>query len=169
MINQSFPELEVGQIKTSRGRTLTETDVVNFCMLTGNWLEIHSNKEFAASALYGQRIKMHRVRRNHRQDQLSVLRQWFDAHASDPYPSPEEKAIDLCNSGILAARSELLFPLLTQVGNDNGKGEYYLTDINLFHCACSSSNGLSHHLFRKVCFRCLSSTTTNLESSSQFR
>ena len=43
--------------------------------------------------------------------------------------SPEEKAIDLCNSGILAARSELLFPLLTQVGNDNGKGEYYLTDI----------------------------------------
>ncbi len=56
MINQSFPELEVGQIKTSRGRTLTETDVVNFCMLTGNWLEIHSNKEFAASALYGQRI-----------------------------------------------------------------------------------------------------------------
>ena len=41
----------------------------------------------------------------------------------------EEQAIDLCNSGIMAARAELLFPLLTQVGNDNAKGEYYLTDI----------------------------------------
>ena len=56
MIDQPFSDLEIGQVKTSRGRTLTETDVVNFCMLTGNWLEIHANKEFAASALYGQRI-----------------------------------------------------------------------------------------------------------------
>ena len=30
-------------------------------------------------------------RRNHRQDQLDVLRRWFDEHGSDPYPSPEEK------------------------------------------------------------------------------
>lgn len=56
MIDQPFPELEVGQVKTSRGRTLTETDVVTFCMLTGNWLEIHANTEFAKSALYGQRL-----------------------------------------------------------------------------------------------------------------
>ncbi|MEW5423931.1 MaoC/PaaZ C-terminal domain-containing protein [Amorphus sp. 3PC139-8] len=56
MIDHPFPELEVGQVKTSRGRTLTETDVVNFCMLTGNWLEIHANTEFAKSALYGQRL-----------------------------------------------------------------------------------------------------------------
>ncbi|WP_088632026.1 NTP transferase domain-containing protein [Phaeobacter sp. 22II1-1F12B] len=43
--------------------------------------------------------------------------------------SPEELEIDLCNSGIMAARSEFLFPLLAQLGNDNAKGEYYLTDI----------------------------------------
>lgn len=56
MIDQTFAELTIGHVRTSRGRTLTETDVVNFCMLTGNWLEIHANTEFAASALYGQRL-----------------------------------------------------------------------------------------------------------------
>lgn len=56
MINQTFDALQLGQVRVSRGRTLTETDVVNFCMLTGNWLEIHANVEFARAALYGQRI-----------------------------------------------------------------------------------------------------------------
>ncbi|MBB05671.1 MAG: dehydratase [Pseudooceanicola sp.] len=35
---------------------MTETDVVNFCMLTGNWLELHSNVEHAKESLYGQRL-----------------------------------------------------------------------------------------------------------------
>ena len=56
MIDLPFPELAVGQKKVSRGRTMTETDVVNFCMLTGNWLELHSNIEFAKHTLYGQRL-----------------------------------------------------------------------------------------------------------------
>ncbi|WP_297781803.1 MaoC/PaaZ C-terminal domain-containing protein [uncultured Roseovarius sp.] len=56
MIDRPFGELEVGETRTSRGRTLTETDVVNFCMLTGNWLEIHANTEFAAAALYKTRL-----------------------------------------------------------------------------------------------------------------
>lgn len=56
MIDAPFPELAVGQKRVSRGRTITETDVVNFCMLTGNWLELHANVEFAKSTLYGQRL-----------------------------------------------------------------------------------------------------------------
>jgi acyl dehydratase len=56
VIDKTFLELAVGQTRTSRGRTITETDVVNFCMLTGNWLEIHANAEFAKKALFGQRI-----------------------------------------------------------------------------------------------------------------
>jgi acyl dehydratase len=56
MIDKTFGELELGEVRTSRGRTLTETDVINFCMLTGNWLEIHANVEFASAALYGQRL-----------------------------------------------------------------------------------------------------------------
>ncbi len=42
---------------------------------------------------------------------------------------PEELAIRLCNSGVLAADAGLLFDLLGQVGRDNSAGEYYLTDV----------------------------------------
>jgi bifunctional UDP-N-acetylglucosamine pyrophosphorylase/glucosamine-1-phosphate N-acetyltransferase len=41
----------------------------------------------------------------------------------------EEKAVSACNSGVLAASAPLLFALLDEVGCDNAKGEYYLTDI----------------------------------------
>jgi bifunctional UDP-N-acetylglucosamine pyrophosphorylase/glucosamine-1-phosphate N-acetyltransferase len=43
--------------------------------------------------------------------------------------SPDERAIGLCNSGLMAVRAEDLFPLLARVGNDNAAGEYYLPDI----------------------------------------
>ena len=56
MVDLPFGELELGQKRRSRGRTLTETDVVQFCMLTGNWLELHSNIEYAKQTLYGQRL-----------------------------------------------------------------------------------------------------------------
>ena len=45
--------------------------------------------------------------------------------------SPEERACDLCNSGLMAARARDLFGLLARLGNDNAAGEYYLTDIVL--------------------------------------
>ena len=35
----------------------------------------------------------------------------------------------LCNSGVMAIDGSALFALLDRVGNDNAKGEYYLTDI----------------------------------------
>ena len=40
-----------------------------------------------------------------------------------------QRACRLCNSGLLAARSEALFELLGKVGNDNAQGEYYLPEI----------------------------------------
>jgi bifunctional UDP-N-acetylglucosamine pyrophosphorylase/glucosamine-1-phosphate N-acetyltransferase len=43
--------------------------------------------------------------------------------------SPEERAVNLCNSGMMAARAGDLFDLLARVGNDNAAGEYYLPDI----------------------------------------
>jgi bifunctional UDP-N-acetylglucosamine pyrophosphorylase/glucosamine-1-phosphate N-acetyltransferase len=43
--------------------------------------------------------------------------------------SDEERTCRLCNSGLMAARSEVLFDLLAQVGNDNAQGEYYLPEI----------------------------------------
>jgi bifunctional UDP-N-acetylglucosamine pyrophosphorylase/glucosamine-1-phosphate N-acetyltransferase len=43
--------------------------------------------------------------------------------------SEAERAIDLCNSGLMAVRSADLWSLLARVGNDNVAGEYYLPDI----------------------------------------
>jgi len=43
--------------------------------------------------------------------------------------SEEEKSIREVNSGILLVDSDWLFSSLAKVGNDNAKGEYYLTDL----------------------------------------
>lgn len=43
--------------------------------------------------------------------------------------SDAERAVTLCNSGLLAARAADLFALLGEVGNANAQGEYYLPDI----------------------------------------
>lgn len=43
--------------------------------------------------------------------------------------SDQERAVTLCNSGVIAANSNVLFDLIDKVGNDNASGEYYLTDI----------------------------------------
>ena len=48
--------------------------------------------------------------------------------------SPEERAVRLCNSGMLAARSGELFQWLAKIGNANAAGEYYLPDVvNVAH------------------------------------
>ncbi|MCI5045071.1 MAG: bifunctional UDP-N-acetylglucosamine diphosphorylase/glucosamine-1-phosphate N-acetyltransferase GlmU [Aquisalinus sp.] len=43
--------------------------------------------------------------------------------------SPDELAVTLCNSGVMAMRSDILTQELPKITNDNAKGEYYLTDI----------------------------------------
>ncbi|MBV8682029.1 MAG: NTP transferase domain-containing protein, partial [Caulobacteraceae bacterium] len=43
--------------------------------------------------------------------------------------SDSDLAIRACNSGVLLAPAGLLFDLLAEVGCDNAKGEYYLTDV----------------------------------------
>ena len=40
-----------------------------------------------------------------------------------------ERAVTLCNSGVICADAALLFSLIDAVGNANASGEYYLTDI----------------------------------------
>ena len=56
------------------------------------------------------------------QGKVTAIREELDA-------SPAERAIRLCNSGIIAASADLLWPLLALIRNDNAKGEYYLTDL----------------------------------------
>jgi bifunctional UDP-N-acetylglucosamine pyrophosphorylase/glucosamine-1-phosphate N-acetyltransferase len=49
--------------------------------------------------------------------------------------SEAERAVNLCNSGLMAARAENLFRLLGKVGNENAAGEYYLPDIVMLAAA----------------------------------
>ena len=43
--------------------------------------------------------------------------------------SREQLSLGMCNAGVMAVDSTQLFNLLNSIGNDNVKGEYYLTDI----------------------------------------
>ena len=43
--------------------------------------------------------------------------------------SREQLNLRMCNAGVMAVDSTRLFDLLNSIGNDNAKGEYYLTDI----------------------------------------
>ncbi|MEM9248244.1 MAG: NTP transferase domain-containing protein, partial [Pseudomonadota bacterium] len=43
--------------------------------------------------------------------------------------SEMERGVALCNSGVIACETELLRRLVPMIGNDNAKGEYYLTDL----------------------------------------
>jgi bifunctional UDP-N-acetylglucosamine pyrophosphorylase/glucosamine-1-phosphate N-acetyltransferase len=55
-------------------------------------------------------------------DNLLAIREFKDA-------TPEERAITLCNSGVICAEAKTLFSLISEVKNDNAAQEYYLTDI----------------------------------------
>ena len=55
-------------------------------------------------------------------DQLQRIVEFKDA-------TKAERAITLCNSGVLAAPAPLLFDLIAEVGKDNAQEEYYLTDL----------------------------------------
>jgi 3-hydroxybutyryl-CoA dehydratase len=56
LLEHWFDELRIGQEETTRGRTVTETDVVNWCMFTGDWFLMHSNAVYASESMYGERI-----------------------------------------------------------------------------------------------------------------
>jgi 3-hydroxybutyryl-CoA dehydratase len=51
-----FEALEAGQEFTTRGRTVTEADVVGFAALTGDWHPQHCDAEWAGASPFGERI-----------------------------------------------------------------------------------------------------------------
>ena len=57
-LNWSAPyeELEAGQTFSTRGRTVTEADVVGFAALTGDWHRQHTDAVWAAESPFGERI-----------------------------------------------------------------------------------------------------------------
>ena len=51
-----FEEFEVGMSFDSPGRTVTETDIVSFAGLSGDYTQIHTNAEFSKSTVVVQRM-----------------------------------------------------------------------------------------------------------------
>ncbi len=51
-----FEQLAAGDAFVTRGRTVTEADVVGFSALTGDWHPQHADAEWAAASPFGARI-----------------------------------------------------------------------------------------------------------------
>ena len=51
-----YQDFEVGQVFDSPGRTVTETDLSLFCMLSGDWHPLHSDEEYAKTTQFGRRV-----------------------------------------------------------------------------------------------------------------
>ena len=51
-----FDELEEGDEFLTVSRTVTEADIVNFCGVSGDFNQLHTDVEFAANTPFGQRI-----------------------------------------------------------------------------------------------------------------
>jgi 3-hydroxybutyryl-CoA dehydratase len=56
LFNRTFDQYEVGETWVSRGRTITETDIVNFAGVSGDFFPLHMDKEYAKGTPFGQRI-----------------------------------------------------------------------------------------------------------------
>jgi acyl dehydratase len=51
-----FEDLDVGQTFESAGRTVTEADFAIHSMFTGDWTELHTNREYSRDGPFGERI-----------------------------------------------------------------------------------------------------------------
>lgn len=51
-----FEDFEVGMEWQTAARTITETDIVMFAGMSGDWNPLHSDAEFAARSMFGQRL-----------------------------------------------------------------------------------------------------------------
>lgn len=55
-MSKYFDDYKLGDTVTSRTRTITEADIVNFAGLSGDFHELHLSEEFARSGPFGRRI-----------------------------------------------------------------------------------------------------------------
>ncbi len=51
-----YEDFAEGEILESRGRTVTETDIVNFCGVSGDFIPFHTDDEAAKRSMFGARI-----------------------------------------------------------------------------------------------------------------
>ncbi len=51
-----FEEFQTGQRLVSAGRTITESDIVNFAGLSGDYNQMHVDAQYSAKTSFGQRV-----------------------------------------------------------------------------------------------------------------
>jgi 3-hydroxybutyryl-CoA dehydratase len=51
-----YEDYEIGQTMVTRGRTVTESDIVQFAGLTGDYNPMHTDAESMKESIFGQRI-----------------------------------------------------------------------------------------------------------------
>lgn len=56
LLFRTYDELQVGDRQRTRGRTITEADVVSWCALTGDWFYLHTDAVAAERSMFGQRV-----------------------------------------------------------------------------------------------------------------
>ncbi len=56
MLDRYYEDYQVGERFVSRGRTLTEADIVNFAGVSGDWYPLHVDVEYSKRSQFGQRI-----------------------------------------------------------------------------------------------------------------
>lgn len=56
MIRAYYDEISAGDGNVTRGRTITETDLVSFSMLSGDWFPLHTDAGYAEETIFGERI-----------------------------------------------------------------------------------------------------------------
>jgi 3-hydroxybutyryl-CoA dehydratase len=51
-----FDDFQIGEKIVTKGRTITEADIVSFAGLSGDWHQLHTNIEYAQKGPFGERI-----------------------------------------------------------------------------------------------------------------
>ncbi len=51
-----FDDFELEEKIVTKGRTITEADIVQFAAFSGDWHQLHTNVEFAKKGPFGERI-----------------------------------------------------------------------------------------------------------------
>jgi len=53
---QYYEDFQIGNRTVTRGRTITEADIVNFAGFSGDWYPLHTDAEYAKKMPFGERI-----------------------------------------------------------------------------------------------------------------
>jgi len=51
-----FSDFQIGETIVTKGRTITESDIVLFAAFSGDWHQLHTNVEYAEKGPFGERI-----------------------------------------------------------------------------------------------------------------